>query len=229
MLKTSYLPSGQGYTGKVTRQAPSKLVFSALALLILGVTMLGMNYYNAVRCAHVKDKKEVDNSILDMKRRLREVESRNIYNALVVKDLLKLLQVHLRDQERESVDKISALSEDKAVSLALLLAATPDLHLERFDMDPKYADAGALFDVIDSSLGRHAELASAAAVDTAVGSSGMGSTTVVEVGDAEQTDKCKDWQQMYRVTVGQSWGDLPLGLQRTWVEYGCDHRVAGFS
>jgi len=210
------------------KRPPSKLLFAVFALVILAVTMLGMNYYNASRCAHVKDSSEVDKALLDMKRRLREVESKNIFNALVVKDLLKLLQVHLRDEERETVNKISALSEDKAVSLALLLAATPDLHLERFDMDPRlFENPDALFDVIDASLGRRADLASSAAVDMAVGSNNMlDSASVVLLSDAEQTEKCKSWQSLYRVTVGQSWGELPLGMQRSWVDYGCDSRVS---
>lgn len=209
------------------RNAPvSKVLFLGISLLLLALTLLGMSYYNASRCMHVKDPDETEKMIFDMRRRLRELESQNIYNAVVVKDLLKLFQVHLRDQERESVDKISALSEDKAVKLALLLAGSPDLHIERFDLDEKFASASALFDAVDQSLGKGEDSMSKVIVDSAVGS--IDTSPIVELSDAEQTEKCKSWQQLYRVKVGQSWGDLPLTMQRAWVDYSCDGRVSDF-
>jgi hypothetical protein len=212
-----------------TSGSPSRLTFIAISLIMLTFTLLGLNYYHAYRCAHVRDNNEVESSLNDMKRRLREMESRNIYNALVVKNVLSLLRDRLKDREMEDIEAISAQGEDRAVAIALQLAATPDLHQESFDLDPKFRSADALLDQIDLSLA-----SSTISIDSndggtllSVGRGGSTNNNRLEsaLDESQQTEKCKHWQQIYRVVVGQSWGDLPIDLQRTWVDMDCDSKA----
>ena len=229
--------NGSDASENSNKKAPSRLVFLAGSLVMLALTLFGISYYHSWRCAHVKSSEEVEGNILGMRKRLAELESKNIFNALVIRNSLRLIQSRLRDKEKIEVDEISSRGEEEAVRVALVLAGAPDLHATEFDMDPKYRDADALFDAVDHVLGLSTEPANAhshansdrGGYDGEGGRGydpdGFGFGSVSGLSDADMTSKCSEWRKMYRVVVGQSWGELPLDNQGMWVNYNCDSRV----
>ena len=196
----------------------SKRVFFLSFVGVVGMVLLFMNIYHAYRCTHAAEHRDFSGNILDMKRRLRHLESKNMMNALVLHNLLKLVQIRLRDQEVKEIEEISSQGESEAIKVSLALAGAPDLYPAQFDMDPKYLDPTKLYDVFDHVMGQTSE---------SLESSGLGSSTLGHVAENDKLDRCKQWQSIYRVVIGRTWGDLPLSIQKIWKEFGCDERLEG--
>ena len=186
---------------------------------LVGVVLLFMNMYHAYRCNHAAEHRDFTQNILDMKRRLRNLESKNMMNALVLHNMLKMVQIRLRDKEVKEIEAISSKGESEALKVSLALAGAPDVYPAQFDIDPKYMnDASKLYDVFDHIMGQTSEN---------LESAGLGSSTIGFVADSDKSDRCKQWQSMYRVSIGRSWGDLPLSIQKIWKEFSCDEILSG--
>merc|ERR1711871_593512 len=95
---------------------------------VVGLVLLFMNIYHAYRCTHAAEQRDFSENILDMKRRLRHLESKNMMNALVLHNMLKLVQIRLRDQEVKEVEEISSKGESEAIQVSLALAGAPDVY-----------------------------------------------------------------------------------------------------
>ena len=146
--------------------------------------------------------------------------------------MLHLVQVKLHQIEAKDVEELSALSQDEAVRLALLLAANPAPPMPEFEINSKYKDSEELADLIDDIFKNidDKDSGTSSKYSYSYGSSSKDKdydeskdTTVT---DAEAEKQCTEWKDKYSVVMGVSWGNLPYDLQQKWLHYSCDYHLS---
>ena len=199
-------------------------------LLLLGaVALFCMNIYSHQECQH-KTAEELEEYIQSINKRLLEAESENIKNSVLMDKVLHLVQTKLGNLEREELERMMSSSQDAAVKISLSLASQPAPPLPHFYIDPKYADAEKLADVVDT---RFTEIFSEDSSSENAGLFDQRSSSELDdvgegteaVNDEEAYKKCVEWRSKYNVILGESWGTLPYDLQTSWKTFGCDYHL----
>lgn len=142
------------------------------------------------------------------------------------------MQVKLHQIEAKDVEELSAISQDEAVRLALLLAANPAPPMPEFEIDPRYSSSEELADLIDDIFKNVDDKSSGTSskYSYSYGSSSKDKdyeeSQDPSLTDAEATTQCTEWKEKYSVVMGVSWGNLPYDLQQKWLHYSCDYHLS---
>lgn len=188
---------------------------------------VGLNFWHATKCVTVLDgDKQIDadrskKQIDEFNKRILEAESLVIKNSLMTEKVLLYMQSRLVLLENSKMESLARQSQDQAVEVTLELASRPAPAVSEFILPDKYKDAEILADFVDEvftrvsngeDLDQQIELRSKTAGGTIVN-------------DIEAERACREWKEKHNVVVGVSWGDLPVSLQKMWMDYSCDQHL----
>jgi len=224
------------------RKMSASLLVLACCVIGVAISLFGMNYWQATRCAVTHTAEEAEEYLVEINKRILTAESQTIHNALLMERVVSSLQTRLVELEGEELAALSKSSQDEALRVSLLLSAHAAPIQPIYDLDPKYEDAEVLADKIDDLLGKVNDggddddmkdksggvLGGSshkwASLDDDKGTMGLkgGDTSSSLLSDAEAIKLCKEWKVKYSVAVGISWGNLPYDLQQRWLKTKCD-------
>jgi hypothetical protein len=154
-------------------------------------------------------------------------------NELMMNKLIASMQANLYKIEQAEYNALAVQANNEAVEVALLLAANPAPPMPMFPLDPKYADAESLANVIDDLFMKEGAVnpeyygggVFGEKEDAMFNGGGQAEEPAPAITDAEAIETCTEWKNKYNVIVGASWGDLPYDLQQKWLEYSCDYHM----
>ena len=186
-----------------------------------------MNFWHATKCVTgvLDGDKQIgadrsENQIKEFNKRILEAESLVIKNSLMTEKVLLYLQSRLVLLENSKMESLMKQSQDQAVEVTLELASRPAPYVSEFILPDKYKDAEILADFVDEVFTRVSN-----GEDFDQQNERSKNTGGSIVNDIEAERACRDWKEKHNVVVGVSWGDLPVGLQKIWMEYSCDQHL----